>query len=111
MKRILRWLCKESHRRIGIVECHPEKVSNVILDDLVDVNLVQFYFTTDAWLVVQDVIKRKKESNTWLCNFCQHDLSESESIVCEACLEWSHFKFKLTSIFFLYLIITHGTIN
>ena len=75
-----------------VVECCPEKVSNAILDDLVDVNLVRRYFTTDAWLVVQDVMNKKKQINTWICNICQHDLQESKSIVCEACLEWSHFK-------------------
>jgi hypothetical protein len=76
------------------IECCPEKVSHAILDDLVDINLVRRYFTTDAWLVVSTYndIEKKTEINTWLCTLCHHDLDESESIVCKACLQWPHFK-------------------
>ena len=46
------------------------------------------FFTHDAWLVIEDMMKRKKE-NVWVCKSCQHDLGE-ESIAYESCLHY-HF--------------------
>lgn len=45
------------------VECRPEKISNAVLDENVDVYLVRNYFTADAWMVVEDTVKRKSEKN------------------------------------------------
>ena len=73
------------------VESRPEKVTNALLDDNVDVHAVRRFFTHDAWLVVKDVMKRKKEYAIWTCKICHHDLKEQQSIVCESCLEWYHF--------------------
>ena len=39
------------------VECRPEVVPNVVLDENIDVFLVQKYLTNDAWLLVTDVLK------------------------------------------------------
>lgn len=51
-----------------VVECRPEKVSNAVLDEDVDVHLVRPYFSHDAWLIVEDVVKRKRELDVWTCN-------------------------------------------
>ena len=73
------------------VECRPEKVSNAILDQSVDIRCVRCFFTHDAWLVVEDMIRRKNEFPVWICKYCQHDLGEEKpSIICESCLEWYH---------------------
>ena len=48
-------------------EVDPEKISNAIVDDNVDVYLVRKYFTSDAWLVVEDVIKCKSKTLVWTC--------------------------------------------
>ena len=45
------------------VECRPEKVSASILDKNVDIHLVRKYFSQDAWLVLQDVLKHKKKND------------------------------------------------
>ena len=76
------------------VECRPEKISNAVLDENVDINLIRRFFTEDAWKVVEDVIESKKNSDTWPCKICYHDVHESgqQSIFCEGCLEWYHFK-------------------
>ena len=75
------------------VECRPEKIPSSVLDDNVDVCLVRRYFSTDAWMVVQDVIERKKNKDVWECNECQHDLHDGrKSIICESCLRWYHFS-------------------
>ena len=42
------------------VECRHEVVPNAVLDEKVDVFLVWKYFTNDAWLLVTDVLERKK---------------------------------------------------
>lgn len=76
------------------VECRTEKISNAILDKSVDVHLIRHYFTKDAWLIVQDVLQRKREHHIWVCRVCNHDLDEddSEAILCDSCLEWLHFR-------------------
>lgn len=44
------------------VECHPEKVPNALLDENVDANLIRCCFTTDAWLIVDSVVKQKSKT-------------------------------------------------
>ena len=72
------------------VECRPERVSSAVLDDNVDINLVRHFFSQDAWLVVEDVVQRKKDFDLWICNMCQHEL-DGDNIICESCLEWFHY--------------------
>ena len=50
------------------------QVSSAVLDDNVDINLVRHFFSHDAWLVVEDVVQRKKDFDLWICNVCQHEL-------------------------------------
>ena len=66
-------------------ECRPEKIPNSVLDENVDVHLVCPYFTDDAWLIVEDIVKRKTKSTTWICHSCNHDLHTQASIICESC--------------------------
>lgn len=77
------------------VEVMPEKVSDAVLDENVDVHLIRKYFTVDAWLVVKDVLDRKKANAVYTCGSCYHDISESDqspSLICEHCLQWYHMK-------------------
>ena len=46
------------------VECVPEKIPDSIVDENVDVHLVCKHFTSDAWSLVEEVIKVKKEKLT-----------------------------------------------
>ena len=45
------------------VQGRPEKAPSSVFDDNVEVSLVRHYFTNDAWLLVEDVIKRKRLMN------------------------------------------------
>jgi len=54
-----------------------------VLDENVDVYLVRSYFTNDAWLIVEDILKRKTKSTSWICYSCNHDLHTQASIICE----------------------------
>ena len=42
------------------VECRPDRITNAIIDDSVDVHQIRCYLTNDAWMIVQDVIERKR---------------------------------------------------
>ena len=73
------------------VECRPEKVSDAVVDENVDVYLIRKYFTDDAWMIVSQVVEQKKCEMVWKCNICFNDLhSNSPSILCDGCLLWYH---------------------
>ena len=74
------------------VECRPERVSDAILDENVDIHLVRNHFSQDAWMSVEDVIQRKSDNMVWICHTCLHDLHSEESILCDSCLLWFHFR-------------------
>lgn len=74
------------------VECRPERVTNAVLDENVDIYLIRRFFSSDAWMIVEDVVCRKKEKAIWICGVCQQDLHSDLSIICECCLGWFHFR-------------------
>ena len=74
------------------VECQPEVVPNAVLDENVNDFLIQKFFTNDDWLLVSDVVERKKQYPVWICSVCQHDLHSEASLICELCLTWYHLK-------------------
>ena len=74
------------------VECRPEKVSNAVLGENVDIHLTRSYFSQDAWMIIECVLRQKRERPSWICTVCQHDLHSEPSIICESCLEWYHFR-------------------
>ena len=74
------------------VECKPERLPDSILDENVDIHLVRKHFTADAWILVQEVFKQKSTQVAWICHSCHHDLHSEQSIVCDSCLLWFHFK-------------------
>ena len=58
MKKILVLDSAIKHNQlIQEVECQPEKVSDAVVDDNVDVHVVQKYFTNDAWMFVEELKK------------------------------------------------------
>ena len=73
------------------VECSPEQIPDSILNENVDVCLVCHYFSSDAWMLLEAVLKNKAEKIVWTCKLCHHDLHSEQSIIYEACLQ-CHFK-------------------
>ena len=71
-----KYLIEEEH-----VETRPEQLPDAVLDENVDVHLIRKFFTHDAWLLMADVVKQKKESPTFICKSCYHDLHEQPSVV------------------------------
>ena len=43
-------------------------------------------------MIIEDVLRQKKEKSVWTCGVCQHDLHSDPSIFCESCLGWFHFR-------------------
>lgn len=74
------------------VECRPERIPDAVVDENVDICLVRRHFSSDAWLMIEGVVEQKSEKMTWTCNICFHDLHTEESIICDACLLWYHFR-------------------
>lgn len=67
------------------VEVNPALLHCAILDESVDINIAQSYFTDDGWLAVCDTV-----SHQWQCEACHVDLEEFDSILCDWCLAWFH---------------------
>ena len=44
------------------VEVRPEKLPDAAIDENVGVCLIRKYFTSDAWLLVEDVLERKQDN-------------------------------------------------
>ena len=66
------------------VEVWPEKLPDSVV--YMYVHLVRKYFTSDAWLLVKEVITQKQTNQVFVCNSCRHNLDESPSILCDYCL-------------------------
>ncbi len=64
------------------VEVKPEKLPHAVLDENVDVNLIRRFFSQDAWLLVEEVVKQKGNNPVYTCRYCSHDLGEDHSIEC-----------------------------
>ena len=74
------------------VEIQPERITNAVIDENVDIHLIRRFFSNDAWLQVVDVMKQKHSNAVYMCKYCSHDLEEFSSIVCDHCLTWFHLK-------------------
>ena len=74
------------------VEVRPERIPMKCLDENVCISRVRKYFTNDAWELVENVMKTMTKNQVWLCSSCYMDLGNSESIVCEGCLDWFHLR-------------------
>lgn len=73
------------------VECKPENVPNAVLDENVNLAIVKKYFTSEAWILVDQIQNLKRQNVSWTCHHCGHNLDE-KSVCCEGCLHWYHFK-------------------
>ena len=84
----------EDRRLIGEdqVEVRPEKISDGVLDENVDIHLIRKFFTNDAWMLIKEIVEQKKLKTVYVCKNCYHDLSKAQSVVCEHCLCWYHMK-------------------
>ena len=74
------------------VETIPENVPSCVLDSNVDVNLVRKFFSEEGWMVLQTTPEARK-ALPWLCRQCSDDLAAEESVGCESCLHWFHYKY------------------
>ncbi|XP_043270291.1 uncharacterized protein [Venturia canescens] len=108
---ILKWLVDEKiafsavHNGINIpeesVETRPNEVSDSIIDEDVNIESVRRYFSVEAWKIVEEFVKQKKDSNVFVCAMCDvdldttvddesHPLNQKFSIRCDYCMSWYH---------------------
>ena len=64
-------LIEEEH-----IECRPEKVSDAVLDENVDVTLIRKYFSYDGWRLCEQMLSQKARKMKWKCNSFHHNLSD-----------------------------------
>ena len=76
------------------MECRPERITDTVVNENVDVSLVHRYFSSDAWLLLENVVmlNSKLKKMTWTCQACFHDLHTEQSILCDSYLLWFHFR-------------------
>ena len=63
------------------IECRPERVTNAVIDENVDIYIVRRFFTHDAWKLIEDLQLSKRNINQWPCKSCEHDVHSERSIV------------------------------
>lgn len=68
------------------IEVWPEYIPTAILDENIHYYLVRKYFTSDAWLAVENTIKEMKDSVTYICKVSSRDIAEDISVGCDNCL-------------------------
>ena len=74
------------------LEVRPENLPDAAIDENVDIHQIRKYFTSDALLLVNDILKRKQANPMFVCKSCYHDLHKEPSIVGDHCLSWFHIK-------------------
>ena len=60
-------------------------------NEIVDRGILVCLFEDDAWIEFDGKISemnRKKKS--WLCRNCKKSLNQSDSILCDRCMDWIH---------------------
>ena len=62
------------------------------LDETVSLHRVRKYFHAKAWESLLTRVEHRKQNPEWYCAVCHHELGSEESVGCDACLEWYHFK-------------------
>ncbi|XP_063969505.1 uncharacterized protein LOC135157532 isoform X1 [Lytechinus pictus] len=73
------------------VEVLPENVPDSVIDIASDqLHNLQRYFDDDAWLIILDVISRKRTE--WKCSLCTTTKTSLNMIECELCKRWFHWK-------------------
>ena len=101
---ILQWFVEPSDAEIVLarkgliqedgVEILPERITASCLDDQVHLDSCKKYFTQDGWLAVQNVLRAIQKNPAYYCGSCTRpiDDDEEDSIQCDSCLVWYHFK-------------------
>ena len=72
-----------------VEEC-PERISDAVLDESVDIHIIRKYFSYAAWQKVTEMIKQKRALHVFFCQTCHQNADEHPSICCDTCLCWYH---------------------
>lgn len=78
------WLVEKS--KIKRIEEIPQKCLD---ESVVTVSQIKKHFTFKAWDILTKLLA-KLQKHEWNCTCCYNNLNTSESIGCDACLDWFH---------------------
>ena len=67
------------------MECRPDRVPDAVVDENVDVFLMHRHFSSDAWLLVDDVVKQKSEKMTWTSHVIKFYIPKNRCCVIAVC--------------------------
>ena len=73
------------------VEMIPEHIPSACLDSHVDINIIRKYFDENGWAALVSVFGERKQM-PWYCYTCQEVLEDTNSIGCDSCLNWQHWR-------------------
>lgn len=59
---------------------------------MINVNLIEKFFNSDAFETYKAIIDAKIQIDDFQCNVCKYALNTNDSIECDQCLYWSHWK-------------------
>ena len=77
---------------VGDFELKPGNLPSAFLNEAASIHILKPYLTSLAWNSLKKAILQQKQLAIWNCPFCNLNTASSESIECESCLEWYHFK-------------------
>ena len=74
------------------IQTNVHNIPDFVRDsNTVDINQIERYFSDDAWMILLDVVTKKRNCK-WICPTCSKKLKNAEDCVCcERCLSWFHF--------------------
>ena len=67
------------------------KISASILDKSVNLSLVKSCFCGNTFGKLQKLIEKKLLRSAWKCGICKKAIENYHSMICERCLQWSHY--------------------
>ena len=62
------------------------------LDDNVCLRTIRQYCDVAGWSAMQDVVQDVRWDAVWYCAACSTTIDDDDSVVCESCLQWHHFR-------------------
>ncbi|XP_047134668.1 uncharacterized protein LOC124812293 [Hydra vulgaris] len=92
MKKKIEDVTREMQADVGDLELKAGNLPSAFLNDGFTIDILKPYLTNLAWNSLQKSILQQKKLGVWNCPLCTLNTASSESIECESCLEWFHFK-------------------
>lgn len=83
--------CINNEHKVQVkdIDYNIERLQDSFMEEEIDINLLQPYFTNGTWRKFVKSVEAKKKKNVWICNLC-NKICEDEAIFCNSCCCWFH---------------------